>query len=146
MAQSRLTRWEDTFLPFNFTVEHLPGKEMGIVDYLPRHPSGDLVPVSFDDKKFMIASVNHISVLLSFENLMPKCSRSQTIDKFSQQLVKNKLTLQETEHEKRIENAAETLQTLVIHFIVSGCQNFQALTEDCSPSCQKIKFLLNSKL
>ena len=39
-AQSRLTRWADKLLPFDFTVEHLPGKEMGLVDYLSRNPSG----------------------------------------------------------------------------------------------------------
>ena len=55
-AQSRLTRWADKLLPFNFTVEHLPGKDMGFVDYISRHPSGEPVPVSLDDEKFAIAS------------------------------------------------------------------------------------------
>ena len=76
-AQSRLTRWADKLLPFDFTVEHLPGKDMGFVDYLSRHPSGEPVPVSLDDKKFVIASVNHISTLLVFDHLMPRNSWSQ---------------------------------------------------------------------
>ena len=50
-AQSHLTRWADKNLLFDFTVEHLPGKEMGFVDYLSRHPSSEPIPVSYDDKK-----------------------------------------------------------------------------------------------
>ena len=57
-AQPRLTRCADKLLPFDFTVEHLPGKDMGFVDYLSRHPPGEPVPVSLDAKKFVIASVN----------------------------------------------------------------------------------------
>ena len=36
---SRLTRWVDRLLPFQFTVVHAPGRIMGIADYLSRHPS-----------------------------------------------------------------------------------------------------------
>ena len=32
--QSRLVRWVDKLLPFDFTVSHLAGAEMGITDYL----------------------------------------------------------------------------------------------------------------
>ena len=28
--QSRLSRWVDRLLPFNFTIEHIPGKKRGI--------------------------------------------------------------------------------------------------------------------
>ena len=44
-AQSRLTRWAEKLLSFDFSVELLPGKEKGFVDYLSRHPSGEPVPV-----------------------------------------------------------------------------------------------------
>ena len=74
-AQSLLTRWADKLLPFDFTVEHLPGLEMGFLDYLSRDPSGEPVPFSCDDEKFAIASVRQISTLLGFEHLMPKYSR-----------------------------------------------------------------------
>ena len=73
-AQSRLTRWADKLLLFDFTVEHLPDKDMGFVEYLSRHPSGEPVPVSLDDEKFVIASVNQISTLLGFDHLMPRYS------------------------------------------------------------------------
>ena len=35
---SRLTRWVDRLLPFQFDIEHLPGAKMGLVDYISRHP------------------------------------------------------------------------------------------------------------
>ena len=36
---SRLTRWIDRLLPFQFNIEHLPGAKMGFVVYISRHPS-----------------------------------------------------------------------------------------------------------
>ena len=50
--QSRLTRWVDRLLPFHFSVEHIPGKNMGFADYLSRNPSGDPIPPSEEDKNF----------------------------------------------------------------------------------------------
>ena len=99
---------------------------MGVVDYLSRHPSGKPVPVSLDDEKFFIASVNQISTLLGFDHLMPKKSWSQIRNKFSQHFLAHDvthcntigqstdhMTCQEIEREKRIANAAETFQAIV---------------------------------
>ena len=33
---SRLTRWVDLLLPFEFYIEHIPGAKMGLVDYISR--------------------------------------------------------------------------------------------------------------
>ena len=38
--QSRLTRWIDRLLPFQFAVKHVPGKNMVFADYLIRNPTG----------------------------------------------------------------------------------------------------------
>ena len=35
---SRLTRWVDRLLPFDFSVIHAPGRTIGLADYLSRHP------------------------------------------------------------------------------------------------------------
>ncbi len=43
---SRLVRWVDRLLPFNFTIEHIPGKMIGWADYLSRHPVGEAKPIS----------------------------------------------------------------------------------------------------
>ena len=36
---SRLTRWVDRLLPFDFSIVHTPGRTLGKADYLSRHPS-----------------------------------------------------------------------------------------------------------
>ena len=36
---SRLTRWVDRLLPFDFSIVHSPGRTLGMADYLSRHPS-----------------------------------------------------------------------------------------------------------
>ena len=36
---SRLTRWVDRLLPFDFVIVHTPGRTLGMADYLSRHPS-----------------------------------------------------------------------------------------------------------
>ena len=125
-AQSRLTRWADKLLPLDFSVEQLPCKEMGFVDYLSRYPSGEPVPVSLDDEKFVIALVNQISALLGFAHLMPRHSWPHIRNKRSQQVlahgvtfckmfgqVTNNMTSQKIEREKRIANAAEIFQAIV---------------------------------
>ena len=43
---SRLTRWVDRLLPFNFTIKHLARKDMGFTDLISRSPSGKAIPPS----------------------------------------------------------------------------------------------------
>ena len=35
---SRLTRWIDRLLSFQFDIENLPGAKIGLVDYISRQP------------------------------------------------------------------------------------------------------------
>ena len=56
--QSRLTRWVDRLLPYHFNIVHIPGRDMGIVDYLSRDPFKDPWPESELDEKFVIATIN----------------------------------------------------------------------------------------
>ena len=136
-AQSRLTRWADKLLPFDFTVEHLPGKDL-------------------DDENFVIASVNQISTLLGFDQLMPRNSRSQIRNKFSQHFLAHDvtscntigqstdhMTSQEIERENRIANAAETFQAIANYSNISVCQNSHSRTEQCDSSCKINDFFTN---
>ena len=34
---SRLSRWIDRLLPYNFTIDYMPGAKMGLVDYISRN-------------------------------------------------------------------------------------------------------------
>ena len=40
---SRLTRWVDRLLPFDFSIDHLLGSKMGLVDYISREPRQKLL-------------------------------------------------------------------------------------------------------
>ena len=54
---SRLTRWVDRLLPFQFDIEHLPGAKMGLVDYISRNPSQKAKKVSAYDEEFIVAKL-----------------------------------------------------------------------------------------
>ena len=56
--QSRLTRWVDQLLSYQFKLVHIPGRDMGIVYYLSRDPFKDPWPESDLDKKFVVATIN----------------------------------------------------------------------------------------
>ena len=58
---SRLTRWVDRLLPFQFDIEHLPGAKMGLVDYISRNPSQKAKRVSAYDEEFIVAKLKLIS-------------------------------------------------------------------------------------
>ena len=66
--QSRLTRWVDRLLPYQFKIVHIPGRDMGIVDYLSRDPFNDPWPESELDEKFVVASINSFHKALDCMN------------------------------------------------------------------------------
>ena len=57
---SQLTHWVDRLLPFDFTIDHLPGSKMGLVDYISRDPQQKAVNVSVSDEQFKIAKLDVI--------------------------------------------------------------------------------------
>ena len=57
LYNSRLTRWVDRLLPFQFGIEHLPGAKMGLVDYISRNPSQKAKKVSAYDLEFIVAKL-----------------------------------------------------------------------------------------
>ena len=58
---SRLTRWVDRLLQFQFDIEHLPGAKMGLVDYISGHPFKKAKKVSAYDEEFIVAKLKLIS-------------------------------------------------------------------------------------
>ena len=69
--QSRLIRWVDRLLPFHFSVEHIPGKNMSFADYLSRNLSGDPIPPSEEDKNFVINTIDELKFALIRNALTP---------------------------------------------------------------------------
>ena len=64
---SRLARWLDRLIPFDFLVEHKPGAKIGLADYLSRHPILEPQPVSTYDSMFTVAKISKIRSALGFE-------------------------------------------------------------------------------
>ena len=57
--QSKLVRWVDKLLPFDFDVSHFAGENMGFTDYLSRNASGAPEPETIYDEKFVVTSINN---------------------------------------------------------------------------------------
>ena len=57
---SRLSRWVDRLLPYQFSIEHLPGAKMGLVDYISRNPYQPAKSVSKYDEEFLVATLSTI--------------------------------------------------------------------------------------
>ena len=70
---SRLTRWGDRLLPFDFSIDHLPGSKMGLVDFISRDPLQKAVNISTYDEQFIVVKLDAIKrsakrFLLNAEN------------------------------------------------------------------------------
>ena len=60
LYNSRLTRWVDRLLTFDFSIDHLPGSKMGLVDYMSREPQQKAVNISTYDDQFIVAKLDAI--------------------------------------------------------------------------------------
>ena len=74
--QSRLTRWVDRLLSYQFKRVYIPGRAMAIVEYLMRDPYNDPWPESELDERFVVATIN------SFHEASERNSRSTGTQKF----------------------------------------------------------------
>ena len=57
---SRLTLWADRLLPFDFSIDHLPGSKVRLVDYISRDPQQKVVNISAYDKQFIVTKLDVI--------------------------------------------------------------------------------------
>ena len=78
---SRLTRWVDRLPPFDFSIDHLPGTKMGLVDYISRDPHQQAVNISAYDEQFIVAKLDVIKrsakrFLLNAENYVDFAARN----------------------------------------------------------------------
>ena len=69
---SKLTRWVNRLLPFNFNFRHLRRKEMGFTNLLSRLPSGRALPSSHYANEFVFATFNKITDSLSINTMCTK--------------------------------------------------------------------------
>ena len=91
---SRLTRWIDRLLPFDFNIEHIPGTRMGLVDYISRQPNQNAKSVNQYDEEFMVATISRIrdaiTSLFSHANKIPFQKRHITSN-YKQQVHKTRV-------------------------------------------------------
>ena len=78
---SRLTRWVDRLLPFDFSIDHLPGSKMGLVDYISRDSQQKAVNISAFDEQFIVAKLDVIKrsakrFLLNADNYVDFAARN----------------------------------------------------------------------
>ena len=69
--KSRLTRWVDRLLPYHFSVERIPGKNIGFAEYLSRNPFSDAPPPSDEDNNFVINTIEEIKHAMLRNNIAP---------------------------------------------------------------------------
>ena len=76
---SRLTRWIDRLLPFDFNIEHIPGAKMGMVDYISRQPNQEAKVTNKYDDEFAVATIIRIrdDIAAIFVNTTPQNCQSQ---------------------------------------------------------------------
>ena len=67
----RLTHWIDRIIAFDFKTEHMPGPEIGLADYLSRHPVGEASRVSLYDNTFTVAKLRSINNTLGYQVQKP---------------------------------------------------------------------------
>ena len=98
--QSRLTRWVDKLLPYQFKIVHKPGKDMGVVDYMSREPNGEPWPETYFDKKVVVASIecfhkeldclnsrlNDTTHAIQNDNFLEHSGSSNTLDEINAKL------------------------------------------------------------
>ena len=63
---SRITRWLDRLIPFDFVIEHKPGAKIGLADYFSRHPSEPPKSISQYDNLFTVAKLVSFRKSLGF--------------------------------------------------------------------------------
>ena len=85
---SRLTRWVDRLQPFDFTIDHLPGSKMGLVDYISRDQQEKAVNISAYDEQFIVAKLDVIKrgakrFLLNAENYIDFAARNPLLKQAS---------------------------------------------------------------
>ena len=77
---SRLTRWVDRLLPFDFSIDHLPGSKMGLVDYISRDPQQQAANISAYDEQFIykldVIKRSSKRFLLNAENYVNSAARN----------------------------------------------------------------------
>ena len=78
---SRLIRWLNRLLPFNFKIKHIPVKELGFTDLLTSLTTEKTLPISSYDNEFVVSMVNKILENLTVNSYCKKknCTKNELL-------------------------------------------------------------------
>ena len=119
---SRLTRWVDRLLPFNFTIKHLAGKDMGFTDLISRTPSDKAIPPSHYDEEFVVATTKKI-----YHALNPLDSENSLRNSIN--------SISENSHYTKLRNHVIITALNFINSSISICNQKHYRTEFCNSKC-----------
>ena len=57
---SRLSRWIERLLPYNFSIDHMPRAKMGLVDYFSRIPFAQGKKILENDENFVVLTISKV--------------------------------------------------------------------------------------
>ena len=150
---SRLTRWVNRLLPFNFKISHLPGKDMSFTDLLSRLPSGKALPISHYDDEFVVASIDKIQNILSTKQYS-KIVTVNSVDRPAVDVNTNtrvntipsgNKNLSDVIGQNRLNSFLALLNLKIIAAIIyciaqsiKICHNNHSRTENCTTICQPV--------
>ena len=78
--QSRLTRWTDRFLPFDFDIFHISGCKLGTVDYLSRFPTFEAPRPSNFDEQYVVKFISRFfDACIFLDCWVRDCSSSEVL-------------------------------------------------------------------
>ena len=150
--QSRLTRWVDRLLPFDFDIFHISGGKLGIVDYLSRCPTFEAPRPSNFDEQYVVKCISRFFDACDFLDEWAK-SHSSTkelpnITKISQNsVVSDKINLIESLDisQSRV-NRTELDNSIVAYNKFGNLSAEGALTQNTPSTSQRIKSIEGDKI
>ena len=78
--ESRLTRWADLILPFDFDIFHISGCKLGIVDYLSRLTTFEAPRPSNFDEQYVVKRISRFFDTCNFLDCWARdCSSSEVL-------------------------------------------------------------------
>ena len=142
---SRLTRWVNRLLPFNFKIKHIPGKEMGFTDLLSRLPSGKALPTSHYDSEFVVATVQNIVENLSVNSDCKKnnCKKNEVYNPLDVNTISNLDCNNPMGGKKDLsESIQRSFFSSILNYVndtIRICNSNHSRSESCTSGCVPLK-------
>ena len=118
---SRLTRWMDWLLPFDFNIEHIPGAKMRLVDYISLQPNQKPKNTNNYVEEFAVATITRIrdAIAAIYINTTPQNCQSQHLNSVNYTHSTRALIPHQTNHS----NLLSALNLRANHLLLSNSAN-----------------------